>query len=75
MRMMDGAKAVKVRVTEEALRQAMPANAVNASIFTLRGTFQQLANEKAARHEFEPDGSIIIRPADLDIRVADSKYA
>lgn len=75
LRMMNGASPVKVRVMEDALRAAISPNALSASIFTHRGTFEKLANEKAARDEFEPDGSIIIRPADMTIRSADSRYA
>jgi hypothetical protein len=73
--MKNGNTEVKVRVTEEAIRQAAPPDAMNPSIFTLRGRFQELANDKAYRHEFESDGSIVIRAIDIDIRTADSKYA
>ena len=73
--MMNGGTPVKVVVTEAALKAAVPPNALDRSIFTHRRAFEKLANEKAVRSLFEDDGSIVIRPMDLDIRTADSRYA
>ncbi|HEY1415654.1 MAG TPA: hypothetical protein VGF42_07180 [Caulobacteraceae bacterium] len=73
--MMNGATPVRVLVTEGAVERASPPSAANCNIFTQRRTFEHLANDKAARHEFEEDGSIVIRPADVDIRSADWRYA
>ncbi len=75
LRMMNGATPVKVMVTEEAVEMASPPDAQSCSIFTQRRTFEHVANEKAARHEFEEDGTIVIRPDDMDIRAADWRYA
>jgi hypothetical protein len=75
LRMMNGATPVKVLVTEEAVERASLPDTANRNIFTHRRTFEHLANDKAARHDFEEDGSIVIRPDDMDIRSADWRHA
>lgn len=56
---------VLVRVTDEAVDEVIPANAVGANFYAYRNTFEILADEKFSRHELEPDGSITIRSADV----------
>lgn len=66
LRMLSGAYSpVMVRVTDEALDVLVPPNALSPNIYAYRETFYQLADEKFARHELEPDGSITIRSADV----------
>ncbi|HEY1415653.1 MAG TPA: hypothetical protein VGF42_07175 [Caulobacteraceae bacterium] len=65
LRMLSAYSPITVRVTDEALNEVVPPNALSANIFTCRETFYLLADEKFARHELEPDGSITIRSADV----------
>jgi hypothetical protein len=65
MRMLSAYSPIVVRVTDDALNEVVPPNAVSASFYAHRNTFELLADEKFARHELEPDGSITIRSADV----------
>lgn len=67
LRMLSANTPVVVRVTDDALNEVVSPNAMGASIYTYRETFEHLADEKFARHEFEPDGSITIRSADVKL--------
>jgi hypothetical protein len=65
LRMLSAYSPIVVRVTDDALNEVVPPNALCASIYGYRDTFEHLADEKFARHELEPDGSITIRQADV----------
>jgi hypothetical protein len=65
LRMLSASTPIVVRVTDDALNEVVPPNTLSASIYPYRDTFYQLADEKFARHELEPDGSITIRSADV----------
>lgn len=65
LRMLSASNPVLVRVTDDALNEVVPPNALSAGIHAYRETFYHLADEKFARHELEADGSITIRSADV----------
>ncbi|HEY5289739.1 MAG TPA: hypothetical protein VIJ59_06870 [Caulobacteraceae bacterium] len=65
IRMLSQESPVMVRVTEEALQDVGPSSALTAPIYKYRNVFEEIADKKFNRHEFEPDGSITIKSADV----------
>jgi len=56
---------VEVRVTPEALREVGPASSLTPSIFKYIDELQLAADEKFKRQEFDEDGTLTIRGADV----------
>ncbi|MGH7023219.1 MAG: hypothetical protein ACREEB_06460 [Caulobacteraceae bacterium] len=65
IRMLSQECPVMVRVTDEALEEVGPASVLSPSIFKYRDVLEEIADKKFARHEFEPDGTITIKSADV----------
>jgi hypothetical protein len=65
MHMLSQNNPVVVRITEEALQEVGPPSALSPSIYKYRSELEEIADRKFMRHEFEPDGTITIKSADV----------
>jgi hypothetical protein len=65
MHMLSQNSPVVVKVTEEALQEVGPASALSPSIYKYRDALEEIADRKFMRQEFEPDGTITIKSADV----------
>lgn len=58
-------KPLTIRITDEAVREiAQPSASANA-FYENRLLFEEIADRKYERQEFEPDGSIKVEPSDF----------
>ncbi|HEY7900601.1 MAG TPA: hypothetical protein VIC25_05385 [Caulobacteraceae bacterium] len=63
--MLSATSPVVVHVTDEALREVAPPALGSPTIYAFRGVFEQIADRKFMRQEFDDDGAISIKSADI----------